>query len=137
VTEGSAPSENIAAVLAADQLLALEDEWTDVVLRRDVERAKEILAEDFVLTSEGGVSDFMPREKWLAALPQIETKSLVCTDVQPRGFGDVAVVRARLRWDARMGDHNLTGDYAVADVFTRNEGRWRAAWRISVRLSHE
>jgi hypothetical protein len=46
----------------------------------------------------------------------------------------VAVVSARLRWDASLRDQDLTGDYAVTDVFTRAGDRWLAAWRISVRL---
>jgi hypothetical protein len=45
----------------------------------------------------------------------------------------VAVVRARLRWDASVGDRNLTGDYLVTDVFTRHDEGWRASWRVSVR----
>ena len=36
-----------------------------------------------------------------------------------------------------MGERDLSGDYAVADVFTKADDRWRASWRISVRLAHE
>jgi ketosteroid isomerase-like protein len=118
-----------------DELKQIEDEWAAAVAGCDTAAAEEILDEDFVLTSEGGVSDFMPRERWLGALPQIETRTLTCTIGDAREFGDIAVVRARLRWEARMGDRDLTGDYAVADVFRRSGGRWRAAWRISVRLA--
>ena len=75
----------------------------------------------------------MPRADWLATLHQVETKSLDCTDVEPRVFGDVAVVHARLEWDASVGGRDLTGDYLVTDVFTRPDGRWRASWRVSVR----
>jgi hypothetical protein len=93
-----------------------------------------LLAEDFVLSSSGGVSPNAPRDAWLATLPQIETRSLECSDVEPRVFGNVAVVRARLRWDASVGDRDLTGDYFVTDVFTRHDEGWRASWRVSVRL---
>ena len=48
---------------------------------------------------------------------------------------DVAVVKVRLRWLARTADRNLNGTYAVTDVFTKDQGRWRASWRISVRLT--
>src|SRR6185436_17673184 len=41
----------------SDELRRIEDEWADAVVRRDVEAAAEILADDFVLTSDGGVSD--------------------------------------------------------------------------------
>ena len=87
-----------------------------------------------MLTSSGGVSLHMPRDEWLAMLPQVETRSLACSEIEPRVFDDVAVVHARLRWDASVGGRDLTGDYLLTDVFTRRNGRWRASWRVSVRL---
>ncbi len=105
------------------------------VVESDVEAAREMLAEDFVLTSSGGVSEHMSRAEWLATLPGLDTRSLECTDVLAREFGDVAVVRARLRWEASMGDRDLTGEYLVADVFKREGGNWKASWRISTRVT--
>jgi ketosteroid isomerase-like protein len=112
----------------------LESEWAGIVERGDGEAARAFLADDFVLSSTGGVGPNVPKEEWLAALDEIETRSLVPRDVDARVFGDVAVVTARLRWDATLRDQDLTGDYAVTDVFRRGGGRWLAAWRISVRL---
>jgi ketosteroid isomerase-like protein len=113
----------------------LENEWAKIVERRDTEAARAFLADDFVLSSTGGVGPNVPKDEWLAALDEIETRSLVPRDVDARVFGDIAVVSARLRWDATLRDQDLTGDYAVTDVFTRDGGRWRASWRISVRLA--
>ena len=112
----------------------LEAEWAGIVERRDAEAAREFLADDFVLSSTGGVGPSVPKDEWLAALDEIDTRSLVPRDVDARVFGDVAVVSARLRWDAALRDQDLTGDYAVTDVFTHSDGRWLASWRISVRL---
>ena len=119
----------------SDELQRIEEEWATAVAEGDVEAAREILAEDFVLTSSGGVSEHMRRAEWLAALPSLDTRSLECTDVFARELGDVAVVRARLRWDASMGDRELTGEYVVADVFKREGGGWKASWRISTRVT--
>jgi ketosteroid isomerase-like protein len=113
----------------------LENEWGSIVERRDAEAARAFLADDFVLSSTGGVGPNVPKEEWLAALEEIETRALVPRDVDARVFGDVAVVSARLRWDATLRDQDLTGDYAVTDVFTRHGERWLASWRISVRLA--
>jgi ketosteroid isomerase-like protein len=112
----------------------LEVEWAGIVERRDAEAARDFLADDFVLSSTGGVGPSVPKDEWLAALDEIDTRSLVPRDLDVRVFGDVAVVSARLRWEATLRDQDLTGDYAVTDVFTRANGRWRASWRISVRL---
>jgi ketosteroid isomerase-like protein len=119
----------------SEELQRIEEEWAAAVADRDVEAAREILADDFVLTSSGGVGEHMPRDEWLAALPDLDTQSLECTDVFARELGDVAVVRARLRWEASMGDRDLTGEYLVADVFRREGGSWKASWRISTRVT--
>ena len=116
-----------------DELRSLEDEWAAIIVRRDVEAARELLADDFVLSSAGGVAQRMPKIEWLEALGAIETRSLVASVEEVRLFGDIAVVRATLRWDASAGARDLSGDYAVADVFTRDGDRWRASWRISTR----
>jgi ketosteroid isomerase-like protein len=113
---------------------ALESEWASIVERRDAEAARAFLADDFVLSSTGGVGPNVSKDEWLEALDEIETRSLVPRDVDARVFGEVAVVSARLRWEASLRDQDLTGDYAVTDVFTRGDGRWLASWRISVRL---
>jgi hypothetical protein len=113
----------------------LEHEWARIVETRDAAAARAFLADDFVLSSTGGVGPSVPKDDWLAALDEIDTRSLVPRDVDARVFDDVAVVSARLRWDASLRDQDLTGDYAVTDVFTRDDGRWQAAWRISVRLT--
>ena len=113
----------------------LEAEWARIVEARDAEAARDFLADDFVLSSTGGVGPSVPKDDWLVALDEIDTRSLVPRDVDVRIFGEVAVVSARLRWEATLRDQDLTGDYAVTDVFTRRDGRWLAAWRISVRLA--
>jgi ketosteroid isomerase-like protein len=112
----------------------LESEWAGIVERRDADAARAFLADDFVLSSTGGVGPNVPKAEWLEALNEIQTRSLEPRDVDARVFGDIAVVSARLRWDASLHDQDLTGDYAVTDVFTRGDGRWLASWRISVRL---
>jgi len=119
------------------ELEAAEQEWADVVERRDVEAADQLLAADFALSSIGGVGDQVSREEWLGSLHKIESTHLALDILESRVLGEVGIVRARLRWEARMGERDLTGDYAVTDVFKREEGRWRPSWRISVRLSNE
>ena len=113
----------------------LEAEWAGIVQRQDQAAAERFLAEDYVLTSVGGVSRHMSRQNWVASLPSIETELLEADVEDVRTYGDVAIVKARLRWLARTEGRSLNGSYAVTDVFTNDRGRWRASWRISVRLT--
>jgi ketosteroid isomerase-like protein len=119
--------------MTTDEFTRLEDEWARIVYERDTEAAERFLADDFLLTSTGGVSGHMPRADWIAALPRIETERLEAAVEEVRTFGDVAVVKAWLRWSASMEGRDLSGEYSVADVFRADEDRWRASWRISVR----
>lgn len=112
----------------------LEDQWAEIVVAQDLKAAADFLAEDFQLSSIGGVSARAARAEWLETLPLISTRSLQATVGEVRPFGDAVLVSARLRWEAQLGERDLSGDYAIVDVFTRDEGRWRASWRISVRL---
>jgi hypothetical protein len=137
MTEGMAPSEEIEAAIAGDALLALEEALAESIRRSDAQAASAILDEDFVLSSTGGMSQHMPREEWLAALPQLETRSLEPEVLDSRFFGDVMVARVLVRWQASFGERDMTGSYAVTDIFRREEGAWRLAWRVSVRLSDE
>ena len=118
-----------------DELQSVLDEWNRAILERDVAAADELLDDDYVLTSAGGVAPHLPRAAWLNALTQIETRSIDVDIVAVRSFGDIAVVASRLRWDARFDGRDLTGDYAVTDIFRYAEGRWRATWRVSTRMS--
>ena len=118
----------------SDELQAAEARWAEIVLERDAAAAESFLAEDFVLESVGGVAPSMPKREWIEALPSVVTRSLEPHDVEARVYGDVAVVRLRLTWDAEVGGRDLTGEYAVTDVFTRADDGWHPSWRISIRL---
>jgi hypothetical protein len=111
------------------------DRWTDAIVHRDRAAADALLADGYVPTSAGGVAPHVPRDAMLDTLEQIETRSLRTDVVEERIFGDVAVVASRLHWDARLGERDLSGDYAITDVFTRDESGWHPAWRVSTRLT--
>jgi len=111
------------------------DRWTDAIVRRDRAAADDLLADGFVLTSAGGVAPQVSREAWLDTLQHIETRSLRTDVLAERIFGEVAAVVSRLHWDARLGERDLSGEYAVTDVFVRDESGWHPWWRVSTRLS--
>ena len=121
----------------SDELVELEEALADAIRRSDAEAASRFLADDFVLSSTGGMSTHMPRDEWMTALPQLQTRSLAPEVVDSRSFGDVTVARVLVRWDALFGDRDLSGTYAVTDVLRREGDTWRVAWRISVRLPDE
>ena len=118
----------------SEELYRIEQQLASAIERSDVDAAGGLLADDFVLSSTGGVGDHVPRDEWLESLTKLETRSLSPQVLGARIIGDVAVVRLRVSWDATLGDRDLTGDYAVTDVFRDQDGNRLLSWRISVRL---
>jgi Domain of unknown function (DUF4440) len=118
----------------SEELYRIEQQLASAIERSDVDAAGGLLADDFVLSSTGGVGDHVSRDEWLESLTKLETRSLSPQVLGARIIGDVAVVRLRVSWDATLGDRDLTGDYAVTDVFRDQDGNRLLSWRISVRL---
>ena len=110
------------------------DTWRRAIEASDADDAAAVLADEFMLTSEGGTAPQMLRSEWLKALPELETSSFEVDVHDAREFGNVAVVASRATWSARWGDRDLSGVYAMTDVFVRRDGRWLAAWRVSTRI---
>ena len=121
--------------MTANELRQVEDEWAELIRRGDAEAARDFLRNDFVLTSTGGVGPDVPREAWLAMLGKIETRSLTYSGLQARVYGAVAVVHLRLARDATLEGRDLTGEYAVTDLFTHAGEGWRHSCLLSVRLT--
>ena len=119
----------------ADVLRGTLDAWTRAIVDRDQAAAENLLAESFALTSAGGVAPRAERADWLTALASIESRSLEVLEYEERIFGDVGVTNTLQRWSARRGDRDLSGDYAIIDVFERRGGSWRAAWRLSRKVA--
>jgi ketosteroid isomerase-like protein len=119
----------------SEELRAVEERWAEIVRERDVAAAESFLADDFVLQSAGGVSPNAPKRDWIETLTQIQTRSIVPSDVEARVFDDVAIVRLRLAWEAELAGRDLTGDYAIVDVITRAPDGWHPRWRISTKLT--
>ena len=117
-----------------DDVQAAFDEWTRAVADGDVAAADSLIADDYVLTSAGGVAPRVSRQEWLDALAVIETRSFAPETIETRVFGDVAVIASRVKWDARLGERDLSGEYALTDVLARADGRWQPVWRISARV---
>jgi ketosteroid isomerase-like protein len=111
-----------AAQRASDiaSLLALNDEYIRAAQTADVERFKEILAEDFVASLANG--SYVNRTAFLAAVssPATITK-LQAHDVDVRLLGGFAIIHARTTFatnDGRAGASRYT------DVWAKRGGRW-------------
>lgn len=113
---------------------AAVDAWTAAIVASDAATAGRLLHADYELRSAGGVGD-VDRATWLGGLPRIDTRSLEPLELDIRELGDVAVVAGTWRWEASLPDRDLTGDYAITDVFLLVGAEWQPRWRISTRIA--
>jgi len=104
------------------KLLELNQDYIRSVQNSNVERFKEILADDFLCSLPDG--SLIDRARFLeqTALP-VKISNLEAHDVNLRLLGDFAIVHARTTFTAPDG-RAASGRYT--DVWARRDGRWLA-----------
>ena len=113
-------------------LVALNDDYIRSVQTSDVQRFREILADDFLCSLPDG--SLVDRERFLqqTALP-VTISNLQAHDVEVRLMGDFAIVHARTTFTAQDGN---PGAGRYTDVWARRDGRWLAVSAHVTRKSH-
>jgi ketosteroid isomerase-like protein len=102
-------------------------EWADVIKRRDVAAADRILWPEYALMAPGyGV---MPRDRWLAGLPDYVVHEHQFDDVQMHAYGEVVVMRSRVSQRATAFGQDRSGSMWVTDVWVKRDGRWQVVAR--------
>jgi ketosteroid isomerase-like protein len=100
----------------------LNEDYIESVKKSDVERFREILADDFLCTLPDGTH--IDREQFLVHTAKPYTLSnLQAHDVNVRLMGDFAIVHARTTFTLPDGTDG-TGRYT--DVWARRKGQWLA-----------
>ena len=105
-----------------DVLLELNREYIRSVQESDVERFREMLAEDFRVSNPDG--SFLDKAGFLAQTARpVTISNLEALDVEVRILGDTAIIHARTSYAGSDGQL-LSGRYT--DVWARRDGRWLA-----------
>jgi ketosteroid isomerase-like protein len=103
-------------------LLELNQDYIRSVQTSDVQRFKEILADDFLCSLPDG--SLVDRDRFLQQTAQPVTISkLEAHDVNVRLMGDFAIIHARTTYNTADG-RSASGRYT--DVWARRNGRWLA-----------
>ena len=103
-------------------LLELNQDYIRSVLASDVNRFREILADDFLCSNPDG--SLVDRARFLEQTAKpVQISNLEVHDVNVRLMGDFAIVHARTTYKTRDG-RNGAGRYT--DVWARRDGRWLA-----------
>lgn len=122
----AADAENAAAV--AQEVLKAEHEQREAYLRRDVAATERLVADEFVLTIQGGeVGDKADLLTFLKTEPADPTLTLTAEDTRVSVSGDTAVVTGRRVERRKSPGANREGvAYArYTRTYVRRQGRWQ------------
>jgi ketosteroid isomerase-like protein len=126
-------SEMLAACTA---LREAEDRWLKALLARDTAAADDILHPDYrlIIGIEGQPLRVMPRQQWLALLPDYRITGHSITDRRVSLYGDTAVVVMLWSQTATApGDRDISGNFLLTDIWQNTPDGWRVIERHSSR----
>ena len=111
---------------AEQELIRLENNWNDAIVKHDWAFFDQILAEDYISTnfdgSVGTKADFL---KFLKSGESVMDSSTV-DDMKVRIYGDAAVVTGRFTTVKELYQgKDLSGRYRLTDTWVKRAGRWQ------------
>lgn len=118
---------------ADHEFRTLEEAWMRAVQRKDLLALDAMLAPDYVYTASG--QGRWSRQQWLETVAVYDLNHFTFLDVETRLYGDVAVVLARYRQEARVAGAVRGGDFLITDVWVNRDGRWQVAARSSIMMT--
>ncbi len=116
----------------SENLTELTERWAQAEEGGDVEALRELLVDDFV--GVGPLGFILTKEQWLQRHQSgiLKYASYQVTDLQPRVYGDAAVVVGVMNQDGTFDNHPVPGQFRATHIFVNQGGTWHAAgWHIS------
>ncbi|MGA2363064.1 MAG: nuclear transport factor 2 family protein [Candidatus Aminicenantales bacterium] len=110
---------------AEQEIIKLEQQWGDALVKRDVVFLDRILAEDYMFTSPEG--EVLTKAQMLAMLKSGEdvVSSAVNHDLKVRVYGDAAVVTGYSTYKETVKGKDISGQYRWTDTWIKKAGRWQ------------
>ena len=108
-----------------DELLSLEQQFTDAVLENDAKAIEQIVADDWVIIdADGGMID---KASFLAAIKSgaLKHSSMSSKEIRIRIYNETAVVTALTTAKGKYMDKPFTSTERATDVFVKKDGRWQ------------
>ncbi len=113
---------SVSAQSDVDALRELNQAYIDSVQHSDVDRFREILADDFHASLGDG--SYVDKTRFLEITAQpVTISNLAARDVEIQVMGDFAIVHAQTTYTTANGSA-ASGRYT--DVWARRDGRWLA-----------
>ena len=120
--------------MAADPNLirALECEWRDALMAKDMDRLKALIHPRFVLIGTRSSGPFtLNRDEWLDAIQRREIVTIDLDILDSTAFDQVMVGTIQARWRVKYFGGEIDDCVLLTDVWVFDEERWRVIRRHS------
>jgi ketosteroid isomerase-like protein len=110
-----------------EELLKLEKEFTQAIVKNDPEAIGRFVTDDWIIiNADGGIIN---KERFLEVIKSgaLTHEMMESDDIQIRVYGDSAVVTALTRTKGKFMDQEFSTQERATDVFVKLDGRWRCA----------
>ncbi len=109
---------------AEREILALDREWADAMVRGDRAALERIFSDDLIVTSgDGTLRD--KRGEMGDGGPEIKTYFFHTDDLRVRVYGRAAVLTGRAKWRINIQGRDVDHERRYTCVYARERGRWR------------
>jgi ketosteroid isomerase-like protein len=108
------------------ELIKLENDWNDAMVKRDMAALSRIVADDWTIIDPNDGS-IMTKAQVLASLKSGEDvyTSAVGDEWKVRVYGDAAVVLSRFTTKEQYKGKDVSGQYRFTDTWIKKAGRWQ------------
>jgi ketosteroid isomerase-like protein len=110
---------------AEKEFLALEHEWKQAVVSRDVAFLRHFYAEEYTSTDPEGMVWNKTQDIEIDTAGQFRITAFKLDDVQARVYGDVAIVTGRDALKGTFLGKAASTQVRFTDVFVKRDGRWQ------------
>lgn len=109
-------------------ITAREKEWMQAWIMKDENAFAAILSDDFLLTSARG--RFMNKQEWISgAMGAFTCEDFDWEEIKVRTYGNTAVVNARAKQRAKVGEEDWSGHFLLTDVWVLQNDHWQVVAR--------
>ncbi len=113
-------------------LVRIEREWGEALVRHDAATLSRILADEYVLTTPFGQVVTKAQLVESLQIPREDSfvlKAIEQEDFSARLYGDTAVVYSRMKLKGTAAGKEVVSPFRHTDVFVKKDGRWRCVAR--------
>jgi ketosteroid isomerase-like protein len=118
-----------------EELLNLEKEFAQAIIKNDAEAVGRFLADDWVIVDPDG--DIIDRSRFLAVIKSgaLTHEMMESDDVSVRIYGDTAILMGLTRSKGKFMGQDFTTRERATDIFVKQHGRWQCVFSQLTRVT--